>query len=431
MTQRAFPEKIFMLKTHKNNTLSETFFKPIFDLYPQSDRRYRCHDISDLDYLMLGIHRCLSQANSGHDFVQQLGDEEVYDLTVSEFFKALKSKRRLENITSVNTLLSQTVKERIHDPFAEFEELKKWEIYAVDGHYQKAACHDTPYQNSKGGLTKAAVGHFFRLNLRTHHMSLLDTAESHLTSGKKKEHDMAIIKRSSADALRYGEPKGKKVMLVWDRACIDYHAWYKMKAQSGVYFVTIEKDNSTLATQSEDMCDHTDSRNEGVQRDEYVGMSNGVQMRRITYRNPMDGVVYRFITNEMYLPPYLIVAFYKHRWDIEKVYYQFKTKFEERKSWATSQTAKQAQATFQCLLHNLSLLIEEKVEREEDLTDEVAQALQKGRKRKPEKVFINKIVQRATHRTLRFIRWLRNSLRSQRSYSRSIARLATIYHEQM
>ena len=128
---------------------------------------------------------------------------------------------------------------------------------------------------------------------------------------------------------------------------------------------------------------------------------------------------------------YLIVAFYKHRWDIEKVYYQFKTKFEERKSWATSQTAKQAQATFQCLLHNLSLLIEEKVEREEDLTDEVAQALQKGRKRKPAKGFINKIVQRATHRTLRFIRWLRNSLRSQRSYSQSIARLATIYQEQM
>jgi len=350
---------------------------------------------------------------------------------VSEFFKALKSERRLRNITSLNDMLSAPVRDRISDPFAEFDELKNWEIYAIDGHYQKAACHDVPYLNSKGGFTKAAVGHFYRLNLRNHHMSLLDSAESHLTSGKKSEHDMAIIKRSSADALRNGAAKGTKVMLVWDRACIDYHEWYKMKSQSGVYFVTIEKANSALMTNSEDLCDHTDPRNEGVLRDEYVGMSNGVQMRRITYCNPMDGEVYRFITNEMTLPAYLIVAFYKHRWDIEKVYYQFKTKFEERKAWATSQTAKKAQAIFQCILHNLTLLMEEQIEREDGLTDEIEKELQKGRKRERPKGYINNIVQRASHRIFRFVRWLRNHLQNQRSYSESIARLAKLYTQQI
>ena len=420
-----------MRKTHKNTTLSEVFFKPIFDLYPRSHHRYTCHDISDLDYVKLGVDRCLSQAKSGHDYVQQLGDNGTFDITVSAFFKALKSERRLRNITSLNDMLSAPVRGRVADPFAEFDELNNWEIYAVDGHYQKAACHDVPYQNSKGGFTKAAVGHFFRLNLRTHHMSLLDSAESHLTSGKKSEHDMAIIKRSSADALRNGAPKGKKVMLVWDRACIDYHAWSKMKSQSGVYFVTQEKENSALMCNSEDLCDHSDPRNEGIQSDQYVGMSNGVQMRRITYCNPMDGEVYRFITNEMTLPGYLIVTFYKHRWDIEKVYYQFKTKFEERKAWATSQTAKQAQAIFQCLLHNLTLLMEEQIQREEDLSDEIEKALQKGRKRVQSDSFINNIVQRASHRVFRFVRWLRNHLQNKRLYQEAIARLAKLYTQQI
>jgi len=40
--------------------------------------------------------------------------------------------------------------------------------------------------------------------------------------GKKKEHDMAAIKRSTTDALRNGAPAGRKGMLVWDNACIDF-----------------------------------------------------------------------------------------------------------------------------------------------------------------------------------------------------------------
>jgi hypothetical protein len=36
--------------------------------------------------------------------------------------------------------------------------------------------------------------------------------------GKKKAHDMTVIKRSSADQLRNGAGKGRKVMLVWDKA---------------------------------------------------------------------------------------------------------------------------------------------------------------------------------------------------------------------
>ena len=61
------------------------------------------------------------------------------------------------------------------------------------------------------------------------------------------------------------------------------------------------------------------------------------------------------------------------------MFYQLKSKFHERKSWASSDTAKQAQAYFQCLSHNLALLIEEVIKQEEGIEDEVEKARMKGR----------------------------------------------------
>ena len=69
------------------------------------------------------------------------------------------------------------------------------------------------------------------MNMRTHHLSCLAMAEP--KDGKKKEHDMAAIKRSTAEALRNGAKIGRKVMLIWDKACIDYRHWFKLKV-SGV-----------------------------------------------------------------------------------------------------------------------------------------------------------------------------------------------------
>lgn len=417
-----------MPNAYINTTFSEAFFKPIIEKYALSDRQYSCSEISDLDYLRLGIERCLSQAKSGRDYIQELGDHDTLHLSVNHFFKALKSKRRLANITSVNDLLREAISQNIEDPFASFSELDKWHLYAVDGHYQQAACHDPAHTNTRGKTTKPATGHFCRINLRTHHMSLLDTMLPDITKGRKKEHDARCIKRCDAEEHRYGAPKGHKVMLVWDKACIDYKAWHTLKHQHGVYFLTMEKTNSAAMTCSRDLCDHHDPRNEGIISETNVGVADEI-MRRIIYKNPQDGKEYTYLTNDLTLPAYLIVSFYKHRWDIEKVYYQFKSKFEERKSWATNREAKKAQMIFQCLLHNLALLLEKQVE-EEGLYDVVEEKRQQGRKRDKPIGYINKIVQRASHRTFRFIRWLRNHLNNQASYDRALRRLNTLYsHE--
>jgi hypothetical protein len=51
-------------------------------------------------------------------------------------------------------------------------------------------------------------------------------------------------------------------------------------------------------------------------------------------------------------PPGLIAEIYRKRWDIERLFDETKTKLGEHKAWASSATAKQAQALFLCMAHN-------------------------------------------------------------------------------
>ncbi len=372
-----------------NTDFSNEFFKPIFEVYPHSIKQYKCIGISDINYCQLGTLRCISSAKTGHEFLQIHADQEVADVEAGHFFKALKSPRRLSNLTSINQLLARNLTEKCNDPLLQFPELNKWEVYLVDGHYQKAACFDPKYPGPKDTLKSIATGHFFRMNLRSQHLSCLDLVKPE--DGKKKVHDTTVIRRSDPEVLRNGTPKGRKVMLVWDKACIDYH---------------------------------------------FVSTSNGIQLRRIVYKNPKDGKVYTYLTNDNTLPSGILVLLYKHRWDQEKVFDVLKNKMEERKSWASSDTAKQAHAMFECLAHNLLLLLEEQMINEEGLIDQCERKKDLGRKRvgSPEKLrlkkegnMINTAIIRSTQRTQRFIRWVRTRIYMDAPWDDSVARLAVIW----
>lgn len=422
---------------HIDNEFSKRFFSSIIELYPQSLRQYRCTDISDIHYCQLGVLRCLSSATTGQEFLQFHADQGIANIEPGHFFKALKSPRRLANITSLNDLLAGPMKLQIHDPYAQFTELADWDLYAVDGHYHKAACFDQKSENSKGEIRATTTGHFFRMNMRNHHMSCLGMANPE--DGKKKAHDMTVIKRSTADQLRNGTPKGRKVMLIWDKACIDYRHWFKLKHTYGIYFVTLEKSNSAAETCSIKLFDSSDPRNDGIISDHLVATANGVTLRRIVYTNPEDGVTYTYLTSDFTLPAYQIVLLYKHRWDIEKIFHQFKSKMNERKSWASSLAAKQSHAIFECLAHNLLLLFEQHLRESEGLRDELEEKKQHGRSKATAvaaKVagiarsvgnFINTALTRATQRTQRFIRWVRVWIYKQAPWRDSIARLRQVW----
>jgi IS4 transposase len=426
-------QKKFMAhKQHLNTDLSRILFSDIPALYSQSQRKYNCAGISDINFCQLGVLRCLSSSLTGQEFIQYHADQNVADIDPSHFFKALKSARRLENITSLNDLLAITMKTRVADPYTQCRELDEWDIYAVDGHYHKAACFDPKYIAADGSDRSAATGHFFRLDMRTHHLSCLAMAEP--KDGKKKEQDMSVIKRSTAEDLRNRARVGRKVMLIWDKACIDYRQWFKLKHTYGIYFTTLEKSNSIAEICSVNLLDRTEPRNAGIVSDHIISTSNGVQLRRIVYINPEDGVAYTYLTNDFTLPAYQIVLLYKHRWDIEKIFYELKSKMNERKSWASSKEGKKSHAIFECLTHNLLLLLEKHVEKTEGIRDEVEEEKQVGRIKGTPRVilkvarnFINSALNRATHRTQRFIRWVRVRLYLDVPWSESVARLREIW----
>jgi hypothetical protein len=90
-------------------------------------------------------------------------------------------------------------------------------------------------------MRKLAGGHFFLLDLRNHHQRHLRLAETGGT--RKAEHDMRALKRSDTDELRGGEPTGRKVIITWDKAGIDFTFWHTVKQTAGLYFISREKEN--------------------------------------------------------------------------------------------------------------------------------------------------------------------------------------------
>ena len=420
----------FCMATYKpsNSTVFQQFFSPVIEVYSKSEKQYNCKSITDLDFLEMGVLRCLSDSQTGRDFIQRHGDHDRLDIDTDLFFKALKSKRRITNLGSINRLIKPIVKSRVDDPFKSIPELDGFAIYAADGHFHAGAVHDEKRATKKGGERKPATGHFYITDLRTHYISHMGTSD--LTNGRKGEHDMHLIKRSDMNLLRGHEPKGTKVILAWDKAGIDFRFWQKAKTTSGLYFISREKENMKLIPCGNIKVDYDDPRNAGVISDEQVGPgSGGAMLRRIVYRDPGSGEIYTYITTEMTLPPGIICLLYKQRWDIEKIYDEFKNKLVEKKSWGSGDESKITNALFLCLAHNLLLLIEATLT-EEGITNDPEIDRKMLRLEEAEKAgtnFVATFVQRFTVRTLKFIRWLRNFVYRKASWSQATARLGKAY----
>lgn len=412
-----------------NSPVFSRVFAPALAAYEASDRKYSCTELTDADFLQMGFARVLSESTTGRDFLQRHADHGRKEVSVDLSFKALRSVRRTTNLASVNVGLCPAMEAACTDPFAAVPELADYAVYAGDGHYHGAAAHDPRMESSSGGLRKYATGHFFTLDLRTHHARHLATAEQ--GHGRKCEHDMRAIKRTGIENLRCGQPKGRKVIIAWDPAGIDCAFWLYAKSTAGLYFISRQKDTMILTVTERREIDRGAPENTGVVGDEVVMPASGIgKLRRITYTDATTGETYTYITTEMKLPPWVLALIYKQRWDIEKVFDEFKNKLLERKSWASGETAKTAHAHFLCLTHNLMVLLGDAIERESGVTDdkEIARrkarmdaALEKGAS------FVATLIQRFTVRCLKFIRWLRNHLYREAPWEQAVERLRHVY----
>ena len=418
----------------------------------EAEYQRTCHAVTDQEWIDTGLIRVLKHEVSGRAFLQDVFNDTSGEagLSVGQFFDALKSPRRK---THLRGLLEQYLKSvpRDHKTLpgpAAFPSLDDFEIFAGDGHFHAASSHDE--RDLKG--RKTAVGHLYTYNLRNftcNHLALGNRKEPQdLQPGRSKKrkktdksHDMAVLKSLDAKTLRQGAAKGKKVLYIWDKAGIDFLQWYCWKQASGIYFLSLEKSNMVPMSPVSLEFDREDPVNAGIISDELAGYGGVAQLRRIAYRCPETGQELIFLTNlnaPKKYPPGLIAQLYRMRWDIEKVFDVFKNKFGEIKAWAKSKCAKEMQATFITLTHNLLTRFEDEIQGGSGLKNETNEKRQQARLSEARKKVakLGKCLpklyqdwQRIKQTGVTFIRWLRGQLFVAASWLESLDLLRQTYEK--
>jgi hypothetical protein len=402
------------------------FLAPLRAVFDQATTIRQCPAEPDWDWLTKGVDRVLSKVRSGRDFLQTFQMFWSREMQIGPYFETLASARRLGMVAECSALLRRRVDALRPSPLAQFESLAAFDLYAGDGHYLEHATHD-PMR----GETHWPTGHFFALNLKSQSLSPLVLAD---LAARKKEHDLRALRRQRVAMLRQGAGKGRKVMWVWDKAGVDLPFWQERKA-SGIYFLSLRKEGMCLEVEQDRVIDFAQPINQGVIADRVVTDRRGIRLREITFCNPCDGAVYVYLTTEMTLEPGLLALLYKTRWEIEKVFDETKTKLQEKKSWATTTTAKEMQSHFLAIVHNLLLLLQD--EHQQQGVENTAELQRRQRRlaqqeNELEKTgqtlpLIYKIVQRFTQATFKLIRWLRVHWHQPTSLPQALLQLRSLY----
>ena len=319
--------------------------------------------ITDPDFVRLGILRILSQAVSGRDFLQQCAETFGEPLGRSTFFDALHSARRQALLSELNALLVARTDVRRGDPredlLCAFANLRDRAIYAVDGHQLEHACHAA--RDRKGSFVPGNT-----LYLLCLHSALLVNLGAVQGDGQYS-HELPVFRRRVVDWLqKQGKTQGSsRPIFVGDPAFVDKQFWLQMTIweQRGALVITRTKANMDPIIYSNLPWDPQASINQGIEADERVGFDGGGLMRRIRYTDPETGTTYEFLTTVRDLEPGLIALLYLLRWRIEKVFDTGKNKLQETKGWATGVVAREIQAHFFALAHNLLTLLRRELDR--------------------------------------------------------------------
>lgn len=342
-----------------NSTVNAAFFSPIVPLVAESKFSKPCPELPDLDFVQLGIVRVLESAPSGRGFLQEHGPRFERTPTDSNYLFTLRSTRRGRLLADLHDRLIATAACALPDRLSCIPELVPYECFAADGHWHKAATHDPRHEEAK-----MAVGHFYSLDLRRHTLR-------HLVAGEGlHEHDTSALKRVKPKGLRQGVPVGRRSLVVYDKAGIDFAYWKRCRQECAVYFLSRVKEGMVYDWLAERSWDRADACNAGVVSDRRVMTREGSELRIVRYVDPITGKEFEFLTNEPDLPPGVLVELYRRRWEAEKVFDEIKNKFGERKAWGTSQETREAQARFIAMTHNLLRLYEHRLEIGRDIQNQ-------------------------------------------------------------
>ena len=339
-------------------------------------------------------------------------------------FYANGSPRRLDLARDVNRALLTAA--TLPDRLEHLPELAKYECFALDGHWHQAAAHDARHDGTKRWLWATSTA-----------WTCAATNSATWPWGKACMNTTgACAKRLKPSGLRQAVPKGRRVLLIYDKAGLDFAYWKRCRQECAVYFLSRVKEGMVYDWLESRIVDHRDQRNRGVTEDRVVMTREGGPMRIIYYTEPEQGRGYEFLTNEMALPPGVLAELYRRRWEVEKVFDELKNKLGQKKAWGTSQVAKAAQGQRVALTHNLLLLYETRLEENHGVSNEAEDERRQERVKQLEKSArqagreissLRLSARRATQRSVKFVRWLRQALRENLAEGDAVPRLTSLY----
>jgi len=313
-----------------------------------------CPELSDNDFIRLGIIRCISTVDSGRHFLQTADD--IYDehIPQSTYFNALKSSRRANMLKAVERQSYQQHCESLQvqgiDYLSPFPDLDEIIVEAADGHFVEHACHTEKGSNGK----VYAAGFIYALNLRNGLMSPVCV----VTNGTQRNQEIPLL-RHQLEQNNKKKPKGQKHLYVYDKAVTDFAWWDQQKKQNN-YMISVRKKNSVAIVVKSLPFDQEADVNLGVEAYETYENDKGIQFSVVTYRDPETQQIHQFIsTLPVSTQPGTIAILYYKRWTIEKAYNNCKSNFKETKAWSPDIHSLNNQMRLIAMSYNLMRVFEE------------------------------------------------------------------------
>ncbi|GFO71227.1 transposase, IS4 family [Bathymodiolus japonicus methanotrophic gill symbiont] len=333
---------------HCNESMERALLAERHPLWARS-----CPELKDIDFIRLGLLRCISVVDSGRHFLQT--NEQIYGqlLPHSTYFKSLKSHRRTSMLEAFEqqsyhlhseTLLSQDI-----DYLKALPELDEYTIEAADGHFIDHACRTE--KNSKGKVY--AAGGIYALNLRSGLLRFLCL----VTNGTQRHQEIPVL-RDHIEKQNKGNNSSQKHLYVYDKAVTDFVWWDRQKRHAN-YMISMLKENSIATLVESIPFDSRHEINTGVEAYS-VYENKGIKFNVVDYRDPETGKLHRFMTTlPMTINPGTIAMLYFKRWTIEKTFNNTKSNFKETKAWSSNTRSLENQMRLTAMSYNLMRVFEE------------------------------------------------------------------------
>jgi hypothetical protein len=149
------------------------------------------------------------------------------------------------------------------------------------------------------------------------------------------------------------------------------YRFYSKLTDSNRYFVTRKKDNAKYEVVREFDCSHA----EEIQKDQVISLkykekrvSRTVEVRLVTYTDPVSGETLEFMTNLMGTDAITIALLYKNRWVIEVLFKQLKQNFELRYFLSDSENGIKIQIWVAMILNLLFTVLHKRIKEAEDFS---------------------------------------------------------------